>query len=118
MPLPTCLPSSRRVARNLRFEGQWVLRASTSSCNASLKGLIVGLVGGVVGLGLTAAGLGGLRVLHGVQGTDTAMGHLYSQNVGSVVVTLVVAVIATGCSGLYPSLRASRTRTGLQIKVR
>ncbi len=81
------------------------------------ESLIVGLVGGVLGLGLTAAGLVGLRALHGVHGNETATGHLYSQNLESVVVTLVVAVIATGCSGLYPSLRASRIQPGLQIKV-
>jgi ABC-type lipoprotein release transport system permease subunit len=44
------------------------------------------------------------------------MGHLYSQNIEAALVTLVVAVIATGCSALYPSLRASRVQPGLQIK--
>jgi putative ABC transport system permease protein len=80
------------------------------------ESLIVGLIGGVLGLGLTVAGLSGLRALHGVQGSQSAMGHLYSENIEAIVVTLVVAVIATGCSALYPSLRASRVQPGLQIK--
>jgi putative ABC transport system permease protein len=81
------------------------------------EGLIVGLIGGVLGLGLTAAGLGGLRALHNVQGFESAMSHLYSENVEGILVTLAVAVIATGCAALYPSLRASRVQPGLQIKV-
>lgn len=80
------------------------------------ESLVVGLAGGVIGLGLTAAGLAGLRDLHGVQGPHSAMGHLYSVNMDTVLVTLAVAVIATGCSGLYPSLRASRIQPGLQIR--
>jgi putative ABC transport system permease protein len=81
-----------------------------------IESLIVGLIGGVVGLGLTAAGLGELRALHDVQGPESATGHLYSQNLDAVLVTLAAAVIATACAALYPSLRASRVQPGLQIK--
>jgi putative ABC transport system permease protein len=104
-----------------RREELAIRRAMGATCtdlflHCLTESLIVGLIGGVLGLGLTAAGLAGLRALHGVHGTQSAMGHLYSQNTEAVAVTLVVAVIATGCSALYPSLRASRVQPALQIK--
>ena len=80
------------------------------------ESLIVGLIGGVLGLGFAAAGLAGLRALHGVQDPQSAIGLLYSVNINAVLVTLAVAVIATGCAGLYPSLRACRVQPGLQIR--
>lgn len=80
------------------------------------ESLIVGLLGGVLGLALTAAGLAGLRALRNLSSADSAMGHLYCENLQMVLITLAVAVLATGCSGLYPSLRASRVQPGRQIK--
>lgn len=81
------------------------------------ESLTVGFLGGLLGLALTAAGLAMLRGLHGVSRADSALGQLYSQNTDVVLVTITVAVIATGCSGLYPSFRASRVQPGQQIKV-
>jgi putative ABC transport system permease protein len=34
-----------------------------------------------------------------------------------VLITLVVAVVATVCAGLYPTLRASRVQPAWQLKV-
>jgi putative ABC transport system permease protein len=80
------------------------------------ESLIVGLLGGVLGLALTAAGLAGLRALRSLSSQDPTLGHLYSENLQMVLITLGVSVIATGCSGLYPSLRASRIQPGRQIR--
>jgi putative ABC transport system permease protein len=79
--------------------------------------LLIGLLGGLVGLALTAAGLAGLRALLDVaarQGFPVA--RLISLNVDMVVITLVVAVVVTVCAGLYPTWRASRVQPAWQLK--
>jgi putative ABC transport system permease protein len=76
---------------------------------------IVGLCGGLLGLALTAAGLWALRALRGVS-AHSVTGRLTSLNPEMVLITLVVALIATVGAGLYPALRASRVQPGWQLK--
>jgi len=78
---------------------------------------IAGLLGGIIGLALTAAGLAGQRALHNVNGGVAAVSQLTSLSWGVVLITLVVAVSATVCAGLYPGWRASRVQPGWQLKV-
>ena len=79
--------------------------------------LLIGLIGGLVGLGLTAAGAAGMRQLLAEanrMGVDVS--RLISLDAGLVVTTLVVAGAVTGCAGLYPPWRASRVHPAWQLK--
>ncbi len=79
--------------------------------------LLIGVLGGVFGLALTAAGLAGMRALLAVasrQGVPVA--RLVSLDASMVVVTLAVAIAATVCAGLYPTWRASRVLPAWQLK--
>jgi len=78
--------------------------------------LIVGLLGGVLGLALTAAGLAALRGLRGVSHSDATAAQLLSLDMKMVAITFAVAVLTTLCSGLYPAWRASRVQPGWQLK--
>jgi putative ABC transport system permease protein len=77
---------------------------------------VVGLPGGLLGLGLTAAGLASQRALHMVSGGTGAVARATSLDVGMIVITLVVAVCATVCSALYPVWRASHVQPAWQLK--
>lgn len=77
---------------------------------------LVGLSGGVLGLALTDAGLSALRALRGVDVSDGTRVHLTSLDLQMVVLTFVVAILTTICSGLYPAWRASRVQPGWQLK--
>ncbi len=74
--------------------------------------LLIGLLGGVFGLILTAGGLAGLRALLAAA-NQHAVSQLTSLNADMVVTTLVVAVLVTVCAGLYPTWRASRVQPAL-----
>ena len=72
---------------------------------------VVGALGGLAGLALTALGLG---VERAILSKDIArLAHL---NAGMVAITLTLAVLATVCSGLYPTWRASRVEPAWQLK--
>lgn len=77
----------------------------------------VGLLGGVLGLALTAGGLSLLRGLLGLTDPENAARRLVSLDPGMVVITLAVAIVATVCAGLYPTYRASRIQPAWQLKV-
>jgi putative ABC transport system permease protein len=77
---------------------------------------LIGLMGGLLGLGLTAAGLAALRWLRGVARADSAYAHLLSLNIEMVFITFVVAAVTTICCSLYPAFRASRVEPGWQLK--
>ena len=77
---------------------------------------VVGLPGGVLGLGLAAAGLASQRALHMVGGGVAAVAHATSLDGGMIVITLVLAVCATVCSALYPVWRASHVQPAWQLK--
>ena len=77
---------------------------------------VVGLPGGVLGLGLTAAGLASQRALQMISGGTGAVAQATSLDGGMIVITLVLAVCATVCSALYPIWRASRLQPAWQLK--
>jgi putative ABC transport system permease protein len=79
--------------------------------------LLIGLIGGVVGLGLTAAGAAGMRQLLAEanrMGVDVS--RLISLDATLMVTTVVLAVGVTVCAGLYPTWRASRVHPAWQLK--
>ncbi|HTC54148.1 MAG TPA: ABC transporter permease [Steroidobacteraceae bacterium] len=78
---------------------------------------IVGFLGGLLGLALTAAGLAVLRALLDLGGRDSVSGRLAYLDTQMVVITVIVAIVATMCSGLYPTYRASRIQPAWQLKV-
>jgi putative ABC transport system permease protein len=78
--------------------------------------MMVGLLGGLLGLGLTGAGLAALRGLRGVTSSDSAAAQVISLNVEMVVITFAVATLTTICSGLYPAWRTSRVPPAWQLK--
>jgi putative ABC transport system permease protein len=80
------------------------------------ESLVVGVLGGALGLLLTATGLWGLRVLRGVAGQAGATVRLYSLDWGMVMITLLAAIAATVACALYPALRASRAQPAWQLK--
>jgi putative ABC transport system permease protein len=80
------------------------------------EALVIGLLGGGIGLALTAGGLWGVRAVRDVASSDSALRHLISLNIEMVVITLATAIIATTCSGLYPALRASRVQPARLLK--
>lgn len=72
---------------------------------------VVGFAGGLLGLLLTKLGLIVERTIL----TDD-MARLAHLNPGAVVITLCLSILATMCSGLYPSWRASRVQPAWQLK--
>lgn len=80
------------------------------------EALLIGLAGGLLGLGLTAAGLSALRHLRGIPSAGSAYGQLLALNVEMVLITFAVATITTIGCGLYPAWRASRVQPGWQLK--
>ncbi len=79
--------------------------------------LLIGLLGGVFGLALTAAGLAGLRALLAAANQEgVPVSRLASLSTDMVVTTLLVAVVVTVGAGLYPTWRASRIQPAWQLK--
>jgi putative ABC transport system permease protein len=79
--------------------------------------LLIGLIGGVVGLGLTAAGAAGMRrLLAEANRMGVDISRLIALDAGLVATTMVVAVAVTVCAGLYPTWRASRVHPAWQLK--
>jgi putative ABC transport system permease protein len=75
---------------------------------------VVGVLGGILGLALTALGLAGNRASLGAF-ADSA-DRLTHLDPSVMVITVVLAVGATLCSGLYPAWRATRVQPALQLK--
>jgi putative ABC transport system permease protein len=122
--LAVCLVNSvgLMLAKFASRAGEYALRRALGASKRDLflqciaETLIVGLLGGLLGLILTAAGLWWLRTLLAVTSQDSATAHLVTLNADMVLITIGVAVIVTLCSGLYPTLRASRIVPGWQLK--
>jgi putative ABC transport system permease protein len=77
---------------------------------------VVGLPGGLLGLGLTAAGLASQRALHMISGGTEAVDRATSLDGSMILITVLLAVCATVCSALYPVWRASRVQPAWQLK--
>jgi putative ABC transport system permease protein len=75
-----------------------------------------GLLGGVLGLALTAGGLWGLRMLRGLSPQAGATVRLYSLDWSMVAITMLAAGAATIACAVYPALRASRVQPAWQLK--
>jgi len=72
---------------------------------------IVGLAGGVLGLLLTGLGVAGVGWV-----MPREIASLARLNLSLLLVTLLVAVVATVLAGLYPTWRASRVQPAWQLK--
>jgi len=71
----------------------------------------VGLTGGVLGILLTWVGVWGVSWV--LPKEISSLAHI---DLSLLVITLLVAVIATMLAGLYPTFRASRVQPALQLK--
>jgi putative ABC transport system permease protein len=72
---------------------------------------VVGLAGGVLGLLLTGVGVASVGLV-----LPKSISDLARLDLSLLVVTLVVAVLATLLAGLYPTFRASRVQPAWQLK--
>ncbi|HEY6456393.1 MAG TPA: ABC transporter permease [Steroidobacteraceae bacterium] len=72
---------------------------------------VIGLVGGLVGIGLTQLGLVSCRVV--LQRDLSVLTQLHGSD---VLIALAVALAATLLAGLYPSWRALQVQPALQLK--
>jgi putative ABC transport system permease protein len=75
---------------------------------------VVGVLGGILGLALTALGLAGNRASLGAF-ADSA-NRLTHLDPSVMLITVALAVGATLCTGLYPAWRATRVQPALQLK--
>jgi putative ABC transport system permease protein len=83
-------------------------------CQCMTESAVIGVLGGALGIGLTAVGQASERALDG--GDGPAIQLLYSLNKEMVLMTVAAAIVATVCSGVYPTWRASRVQPALQLK--
>ncbi len=72
---------------------------------------VVGLAGGVLGLLLTGLGVASVSLV-----LPKSISDLARLDLSLLVLTLVVAVLATVLAGLYPTFRASRVQPAWQLK--
>jgi putative ABC transport system permease protein len=75
---------------------------------------VVGVLGGILGLALTALGLAANRASLGY--LAQYVGGLMRLDPAVMALTVALAVGATLCSGLYPTWRATRVQPALQLK--
>ncbi len=75
---------------------------------------VVGLLGGILGLALTALGLAANRASLGF--LAQYVGGLMRMDPEVMALTVALAVGATLCSGLYPTWRATRVQPALHLK--
>jgi putative ABC transport system permease protein len=75
---------------------------------------VVGVLGGALGIVLTALGLAANRASLGY--LAEVVGPLMDLNLDVMALTLVLAIGATLCSGLYPTWRATRVQPAWQLK--
>ena len=76
-----------------------------------IEASVVGLAGGLLGLGLTALGLMGLRSL-----LSEEVSRLTHFSPADITIAIVLAVAATTLAGLYPTWRAAQVQPAWQLK--
>jgi len=79
---------------------------------------LIGLVGGILGTGLTALGLAIDRALLAPGAQSVQLDSLTTIDGGMLAIILAVAVVSTVGVGLFPAWRASRLHPVWQLKVR
>lgn len=72
----------------------------------------IGFAGGVLGIAITLLGLRGTGWLF-----EPKIAKLVQLNTSLIVLTLLVAIVSTFISALYPTWRAARTQPAWQIKI-
>ncbi|MEJ0008172.1 MAG: FtsX-like permease family protein [Steroidobacteraceae bacterium] len=76
---------------------------------------IVGVLGGILGLALTALGLAANRASLG-NALAESTNRLTHLDPAVMALTVALAIGATLCSGLYPTWRATRVQPAWQLK--
>jgi putative ABC transport system permease protein len=76
-----------------------------------IEAAVVGLAGGLLGLGLTALGLMGLRAL--LSDEVNRLSHLSLVDIG---IAFFIAIVSTTIAGLYPTWRATQVQPAWQLK--
>jgi putative ABC transport system permease protein len=105
------------LAKFLRRSGEIGVRRALGAPRAAIytqfltEAGMVGLAGGVLGLILTGVGVACVSFV-----MPKEIAGLARVNVSLLVITLVVAVVATLLAGLYPTFRASRVQPAWQLK--
>jgi putative ABC transport system permease protein len=105
------------LAKFLRRSGEIGVRRALGAPQASIyaqfltEAGMVGLAGGVLGLLLTGVGVAGVGLV-----MPPSIAKLARLDVSLLLVTLLVAVLATLLAGLYPTFRASRVQPAWQLK--
>ena len=108
---------ARFAARASEFAVRRALGASRTDIflQCLTETAVVGVLGGILGLGLTALGLAGNRAsLGGALAEYT--NRLTQLDPSVMALTVALAIGATLCSGLYPTWRATRVQPAWQLK--
>lgn len=115
----TCLVSAlglmlaKAFGRAGEFGVRRALGASAGAIfsQALVEAGVLGLLGGLLGLGLTSLGLHLLRDLF-----PASMGRIAQMDGFLFIATVLFALIATVCAGIYPAWRSMRVAPALQLK--
>ena len=105
------------LAKFLRRSGEIGVRRALGAPRSSIyaqfltEAGVVGLAGGVLGLLLTGVGVASVGLV-----MPRSIAALARLDVSLLLVTLVVAVLATLLAGIYPTFRASRVQPAWQLK--
>jgi putative ABC transport system permease protein len=105
------------LAKFLRRSGEIAVRRALGASRLAVyaqfltEAGLIGLGGGLLGVGLTALGVLGVRLV--MSAGVAAQAHF---DTSLFVLTLTQAVVATVLAGVYPSYRATRVPPGLQLK--
>lgn len=104
---------AKSSARAAEFGIRRALGADSTAVfsQALVEAGIVGILGGVLGVGLSLISLHTLRDLF-----PRGMGRIAYMDGTLLVVTVLFAVIATLCAGVYPAWRATRLSLAAQLK--
>ncbi|WP_329741487.1 ABC transporter permease [Dyella sp. A6] len=106
------------LARFMRRAPEIGIRRALGASRAAIyrqflvEGATMGFVGGMLGVALTMLGLWGIGGLF-----ESKIARLVHVDASLLSLTVVVAVIATVISALYPTWRAAQTQPAWQIKI-